>query len=156
MSDDVCGSTDTCSGEPCQFSPGESCPYHDTDDPPDAGRPSKFTEDRAQDAIEAAREGKSKAGCARAAGIGKATLERWLEAEEYGYDGELFRNAFARARARGETRVLEGGLYGDADPSMAKFLLASSFDYIKTERREHEGDMDVSGDLVIDFEESDT
>lgn len=35
MSDeDICGSTNTTSGEPCQFSPGESCPWHDVDEPP--------------------------------------------------------------------------------------------------------------------------
>lgn len=33
MSDNICGSTNTTSGEPCQFSPGESCPWHNTDDP---------------------------------------------------------------------------------------------------------------------------
>jgi len=39
MSEDICGSTDTTTGEPCKFSPGESCPWHDVDgDPPDTGR----------------------------------------------------------------------------------------------------------------------
>jgi hypothetical protein len=31
---DICGSMETTSGEPCRFSPGESCPWHDTDDAP--------------------------------------------------------------------------------------------------------------------------
>ncbi len=35
MTEDICGSTDTTSGEPCQFKPGESCPWHDTDETPD-------------------------------------------------------------------------------------------------------------------------
>jgi len=39
MSDDICGSTDTTTGEPCQFSPGESCPWHDTDSSPDTREP---------------------------------------------------------------------------------------------------------------------
>jgi len=38
MSDDICGSENTSSGEPCQFSPGASCPWHNTDDAPETGR----------------------------------------------------------------------------------------------------------------------
>jgi len=36
MSDDVCGSTDTSSGDPCQFSPADSCPWHNEDKNPDS------------------------------------------------------------------------------------------------------------------------
>lgn len=109
------------------------------------GRPSKFSDQRARDAIQAARESKSKAGCARAAGVAPNTLETWLQ-ENPVYqdnDGEQmdFLQAFMRARSAGEQRLIQGGL---ADPNvnsqMAKFLLSTSFDYVKTERREVTGE----------------
>jgi len=31
MTEDICGSEDTSSGEPCQFKPGGSCPWHGED-----------------------------------------------------------------------------------------------------------------------------
>lgn len=154
--DDVCG-YETTDGHPCQNPPGENgrcwITSHnpgDGDDNPQ-GRPSKFSDDRASDAIEAATEGKSKAGCARAAGVDKATLERWLDSNPELPDGGSFRNAFMRARAEGESKILEGGLYDeDVNPSMAKFLLASSFGYQKSEKRE----LETTGDgieVVADF-----
>lgn len=52
-----------------------------------------------------------------------------------------FLQAFMRARSAGEQRLIQGGL---ADPNvnsqMAKFLLSTSFDYVKTERREVTGE----------------
>ena len=100
------------------------------------GRPSKFSTGRARDAIEAARQSKSKSGCARAANVDLATLNRWLD-DNPTVDGEDFRAAFAQARKDGETVLVQGGLRNDEiDTSMAKFLLATSFGYVKTERRE--------------------
>lgn len=111
------------------------------------GRPSKFNQERAQDALEAARMSKAKSGCARAAGVDLATLNRWLEANPDLDDGTDFRLAFARARRDGETVLVQGGLRNDeVDTSMAKFLLSTSFGYVKTERRE------VGVDTEYDFE----
>lgn len=149
MSNDICGA-ETTSGEPCQNPAGEdgSCwiPSHNDPDAenPD-GRPSKFTDERREDALQAAREGKSKAGCARAAGVAKSTLADWVDTREE------FRNAFRRARAEGESELIRGGLTDeDVDSSMAKFLLASSFDYQKTEKID--ADVTHDGDLLADFE----
>jgi len=36
--DDICGSLDTSTGDPCQFKPGESCPWHDESTDPDTRR----------------------------------------------------------------------------------------------------------------------
>jgi len=146
MTDDICGA-ECADDTPCEH-PAGSCPVasHSDDDAENGqGRPSKFTDDRAQDAIEAAREGLSKAGCERAAGVGDGTLTNWLEADPTftDVDGEerQFLRAFRRARRVGESSLVEGGLYDDdVDSSMAKFLLASSFDYKKTEQREVTGD----------------
>lgn len=130
-----CGA-ETTSGEPCQNN-ADSCPWHTNEDTPDTsenGRPSKFNEEREKQALKAAAMGKSKAGCARSAGVGKATLERWLD------EHDSFRNAFTRARAQGEEQLIDGGLRDEnVDSSFAKFLLSTSFDYVKTEKREISG-----------------
>lgn len=158
---DACGYP-TASGEPCQNPAGDNghcwIPSHAPDgtiaDGGSAsapGRPSKYTEERARTAIEAAEKGVSKAGCARAAGIGEATLDRWTNPDNdytVTIDGHArsFRSAFTQARARGEQRLVDDGLYDDsADAQMARFLLSTSFDYVKTEKREHEHSGEVDG-----------
>ncbi len=97
--------------------------------------------------LQAAREGKSKRGCARAAGVGRDSLDRYLDANDE------FRDSFERARAQGESRLIRDGLYEkDADASMAKFLLSTSFEYVKTERREHDVEADVTHDFAEGWE----
>ncbi|QLH78684.1 hypothetical protein HZS55_15920 [Halosimplex rubrum] len=146
--DEICGETKN-DGDPCEYTPkydDGKCGIHtECTDTDDGGRPSKFTDERARDAVEAAREGLSKAGCERAAGVGDGTLSNWLEQnptfeDEDGEVREFFR-AFRRARRTGESELVRGGLHDDeVDTSMAKFLLASSFDYKKTEQREVTGE----------------
>lgn len=43
MSEDICGSTNTTSGEPCKFTPGDSCPWHDSENPAE-GRKTRLEE----------------------------------------------------------------------------------------------------------------
>jgi len=153
MTDDteLCGA-DTTDDEPCQNPAGEdgSCwiPTHGSDDDDvenPQGRDFAIGEDDHADVLEAAETGMSKAGCARAAGVDKASLLRYLDAHED------FRTAFERARARGESELIEGGLRDDdVDTSMAKFLLASSFDYKKTEKREVEADVNQTTEHSVD------
>lgn len=145
--ENICGAETAGTDGPCQNPAGENgrcwIPSHNADTGAgDAenpqGRDFAIGEDDHEVILEAAREGKSERGCARAAGVSSwAQLNRYLEAHPD------FRSSFERARARGETELLEGGLYDDeVDSSMAKFLLASSFDYKKTEKREVEADVD--------------
>lgn len=156
---DNCGAATT-TGEPCRNPAGENgrcwIPSHnDPDAQNPGGRPSKFDDERARAAIEAAREGLSRAGCERAAGVGDGTLANWLDQNPTftGADGqerEFFR-AFRRARREGESTLIRDGLRdADTDSSMAKFLLSTSFDYVKTERREHEhsGDLEVRSEVI--------
>ena len=146
MTDDTCGWPTTADGE-CQNPVGEdgTCwiPSHgDADAENPHGR--EFTIDEAdhEDILSAAREGVSKRGCARAAGVSLSQLQRYLDAHDD------FRVSFARARNRGERELIDGGLRDDdVDSSMAKFLLASSFGYQKSEKREHDIDADVKHDL---------
>lgn len=142
MGEDVCGA-ETVDGGECQNPAGDNgrcwIPSH-TD--PDAenphGRDFTITEDDHDDILRAAREGMSKSGCARAAGVAKSQLDRYLEAHDN------FRSAFTRARHEGERFLVREALIDDPDDPRevdgqhARFLLSTSFDYIKTEKKELE------------------
>jgi len=153
MTDDVCGHpTEGGDGPPCQNPPGENgrcyIPAHNGEDKPaPQGRPSKYTDERARSAIDAASDGFSKAGCARAAGVGEQTLLDWLN-EDHTVNGESFSEAFMRARHEGERTLVKGPLIDhpdapgpdgpEVDGQHARFLLSTSFDYVKTEKQEVE------------------
>jgi len=153
MTDDICGAP--CDDDtPCQH-PAGSCPvasHSDADAENNQGRDFAIDESNHDDILEAAREGLSESGCARAAGVSWQALDRYLDA----YDE--FRSAFTRARAQGEQRIVREGLNGDVETSMAKFLLSSSFDYVKAEKREvdatHEHSGPDGGPMQIEFNET--
>jgi len=144
MSEDICGHP-TADGSPCEnpASDGDSCwiPAHGGS-ADNHGRDFLLSEADHEDILEAARLGMSKAGCARAAGTGPDQLQRYLDAEE----NADFRDTFMRARHQGERRLIEGPLESHEDDPIemdgqhARFLLSTSFDYIKTEKRELTGD----------------
>lgn len=149
MTDDICGAETAGSGE-CQnpATEGDSCwiDSHGGDVTP--GRDFAIDADDHDDILAAAREGLSKSGCARSAGATKDSLRRYLDAHDD------FRADFARARQAGERTLIHDGLRDpDTDSSMAKFLLSTSFDYIKTEKREVEMDADIDSthDVTADF-----
>ena len=132
MTNDICGSTDTSSGEPCKRPAGwgtESeigpCKDHEV---AKGGRPSKFNEDRKERILQAARNGTTKAGCARAGGINESTLYDWLN--KY----PDFSKSFKRARAEGEQQLIQDE---DVDP---EFVLERSYGYTKSQEIEHSGD----------------
>lgn len=146
MTDDTCGHP-TADGSPCQHpttDDGDSgrcwIPSHnDADVSTDAGgRDFSLDESDHDDLFEAARSGASKAGCARAAGVSKSQLARYLN------EHDEFRNAFRRARAKGEQQLLREPLWNDEnaeremDGQHARFLLSTSFDYVKTEKKKLE------------------
>lgn len=158
MSDDICGA-ECHDGSKCQHPAGwgtESdigpCKTHDpTADVDVGGREFTLSEDDHKDLLDAARVGKSLRGCARSVGVSHNELRRYLDAHD------SFRTNFARARGEGERKLIEEGLRdADTDSSMVRFLLARSFDYVKTERREHrvEEDADLADgwDYVTDAE----
>jgi len=136
--DDICGA-ECVDGSECHH-PAGSCPVPTHSDPEAEnphGRDFSIEETDHEAILEAAHEGVSKRGCARAAGVSHTELDRYLDAHPD------FRASFARARNQGERTLIDAGLYDeDVDTSMAKFLLASSFDYKKTEKREVEADVD--------------
>jgi len=142
MTDDVCGHpTEGGDGPPCQNPAGENgrcwIPSHtDPDAENPQGRDFAIKEADHETILSAARDGFSKAGCARAAGVGEASLQRYLDAHDD------FRSAFMRARHDGERTLLKGPLVEredereSIDGQHARFLLSTSFDYQKTEKRE--------------------
>ena len=104
--DDLCGSTDTTTGNPCQNAAG-SCPWHG-DDPPDTGRPSKLSYERQEQIATDLEAGKSLNSAARKAGITPQTVFNWLdrgEAErEKGNENAYteFLERITRAKGHGE------------------------------------------------------
>ena len=148
---DVCGHpTADGDGPPCQH------PTTDDGDPDrcwedahndaetesgDSGRDWAIDESDHETILDAASDGFSKAGCARAAGVGEASLQRYLDAHDE------FRSAFMRARHKGERTLVRGPLVSqpdapgggpEIDAQHARFLLSTSFDYKKTEKQEVE------------------
>jgi len=106
MGDDKCGA-ETTSGDPCK-NPAESCPWHNVEDPPDNGRPSKLSYDRQEKIATAVEAGKSITSAARMAGVDRTTVYGWLDkgeaAKEAGESNEFadFYDRLTRAKGHGE------------------------------------------------------
>ena len=121
------------------------------------GRPAGFTDDLARRAIEAARKGKSESGIEREVGVGDRTIfgdGGWLD-QDLTYvtdDGQRrdFSRVLRRARGDGEDQWIEEGRSEDGDSSFAKFMLSTSYDYVKTEKREIDADVDADVDTTYD------
>jgi hypothetical protein len=163
MPDETCGA-ETAAGTPCQHPTTEEgdpdrCwidAHNDAATGVDTGRDFAIEESDHDAILDAARMGASKAGCARAAGVDKASLLRYLDAHED------FRTAFTQARAKGEQRLITGPLFTEEDAvremdgQHARFLLSTSFDYQKTEKKEledvTEGSDGFGTTIVLDSE----
>lgn len=140
-------------GTPCE-NDADSCPWHGEEDSPDTGRPTKFNDERAQNAIEAAKLGKSKAGCERSAGVARGTVDNWLDEnpsfEDEDGEEKGFFTAFMRARANGEDEWIDDGRHGE-NPSFAKFMLSSSYGYSEERDVNVDADVDATHDVTADF-----
>lgn len=149
--DDICGHP-TADGSPCQnpATDGDSCwlDSHGGSASP-SGRDFSIDESDHDDILQAARDGMSKTGCARAAGVSRSQLNRYLDHHEQ------FRSAFMRARHTGEQKLVKGPLIDDPDDPVdidgqhARFLLSTSFDYKKTEKQEVEHSSDGSLSIEV-------
>lgn len=159
MTKDNCG-WPTAEGTACEHPATEDsgrCWQHD-ENAKTGGRPSKFDDERAREAVQAARECKSLRGCGRAAGVMKNTIKNWLRQnpEFQTEDGEWknFLPAFLRARAEAESLLTRGGLTrpDDLDGAHARFLLKTSFGYQDVDRIEFsETDDDASDEVITDI-----
>jgi len=107
---DVCGSTDTASGEPCRNSV-ESCPWHDPnadeDDVPETGRPSKLSHARQERIAQILEGGGSFEVACASAGIAPRTGHRWMRRGEEQDEGKFaqFRQRVLRARGHGKVEL---------------------------------------------------
>lgn len=109
MTEDVCGSTNTTSNNPCQWNTAERgpCPFHDDDTPtPDNGRDSKLTKERQSGIANKLANGKSIESAARMHGITPQTVYNWLDRgmdEENTIYADFFEE-ITRARGQGEEK----------------------------------------------------
>jgi len=153
MSDDICGAETKGTDDVCQHGatqPDGRCHLHTEHDPSHVGRDKvEPTGERREDALDAASDGLSMSGCARAAGVSKNTLYRWLD------DHPDFSTAFARARAQAERELVRSALMEEVNPRTAHFLLARAFDYVERQEIEHEHGGDGI-EIVADFSTEDT
>jgi len=133
MPEDIC-SHPTADGEPCQNPPteGDHCWLEAHGGHAEPGRPSTLDE-HWDDIMAGARQGMTLQGCARLAGVDESTLHRWKN------NHEEFRKSLKRARAHGELQHLQS-----VNDSGSQFILERSFGYVKTEKREHSGDLTIS------------
>lgn len=105
-----CGA-ETTSGEPCQ-NPADNCPWHDVEEAPSTGRPSKLTKEVVDQITTHIAEGKSDNAAFRLADLHPSTKGNWLgkvepeevskepefESDPYGY----FFRRYTHARGLGE------------------------------------------------------
>lgn len=154
MSDDICGHpTQGGDGPPCQNPATDEghCWLDAHGGDTEVGRDFTLSPADHDDILNAARGGMSKSGCARAAGVAKSQLDRYLDAHDE------FRAAFTRARHEGERKLVRGPLWNEEDElremdgQHARFLLSTSFDYVKTEKKELEHSGEGGGGIVIDM-----
>lgn len=107
------------------------------------GRPTKLDDERYEAIMDAAERGLTYEGIARTAGIGLATLDDWRD--QY----EDFSKDLEQHRAVGELKLVDR-----VSEDKPEFILERSYDYIKTEKREIEGEHEhrVEGDgFVVEF-----
>lgn len=102
MSDDICGCEDTTSGDPCQFTPGDSCPWHNTDKPAQNGRETILEKDPSIIDLIAGclQNGDTVPEACAEAGISEDSYYRWQRKGKQQDEGIYadFRKEAARAR----------------------------------------------------------
>lgn len=154
--DNICGSTETRSGEPCQRdagwgrdADGGPCVDHaDTD--ASTGRQSSLDEETKEAIYAAVGSGLKVDHVAAAAGVSAQTLRRWTcciddLAEAVPDDDPCkFCEGYAQAHAEGAREVLE-----ECRP---EFRASASFGYNKTEGREVTGE--DGGPVAVEFNET--
>ena len=158
---DICGSTNTGTGEPCRNPPGCSIPTHNgmPDGGTNRGRPTKFNNERARAAIEAAREIGAVRSAARAAGVSHPTMLEWVADEDKTYIDEdgterEFVEAFRRSQYERELELRTAD-HGEIEASMAKFWLDRALGHRKKENLELSGSGGGAMEVIINRERYD-
>jgi len=114
--EDICGSTQTRSGEPCQRDAGWGtdrdhgpCRTHAEDGEPHPGRDPKLTRERQESIAQMLENGHSVAAACRCHGIGQSTFYEWLDKAEQQEEGIFsdFSDRVARARGAGERKLVD-------------------------------------------------
>lgn len=103
---ELCGA-ETTNGGTCQNKAG-SCPWHNVENPPDNGRPTKLSYERQEKIATALEKGKSLNSAARMAKVDPATVYNWIDRGESelkaGEDNEFtdFYERITHAKGHGE------------------------------------------------------
>jgi|AKVG01.1.fsa_nt_gi hypothetical protein len=136
MSNDTALSNDTCGhitndGTRCQKSGNKKdgkCYIHSDHEEVNMGAPSKF-DDAKDDLLSNAEEYITTKQVAQGAGVSKQTLYNYIQMHDD------FAEEFRRRRSQASQNLIQDALTGEVDSSFAKFLLQTSFDFIKTEEK---------------------
>lgn len=128
-------------GQPCQLPASRDdgrCHHHTgiEEERARGGRPSQL-EDVYDDVMDAAERGLTYEGIARVAGIGLSTLNDWRDKHDE------FAQELEQKRAVGEMRLVDRVV-----EEKPEFILERSYDYIKTEKREIDADVDQNIDTA--------
>lgn len=130
MPEQICGA-ETQSGRKCQKSGNKDdgkCHIHSRHSETNIGNPSKY-EDVRDELLEKAEEYITTKQVAHGAGVSKQTLYNYIQQ----YDD--FAEEFRKRRSKASQKLIRDQMNGEVKASMAKFLLQTSFDYIKTEEK---------------------
>lgn len=174
MSDQTCGSTDTTSGEPCGFPvPQPKCPFHGEGEPPDNGRPTEYTEERATYICQEIRKGRSlKSICREEEMPSAGAVILWASEDREGFADRYARACSIRLDvlseelieisddSRNDSYVDEEGRehvnYDHIQRSKLrvdtrKWLLSKlrPEKYGKRQKLEHSGEVDTGGDVHV-------
>lgn len=111
--DDICGSTDTSDGEPCENPPSRDdgrCHLHtQLGDQSDVGRDPKLTKHRQENIASMLEGGQSIRAACRCNDIGTTTFYEWLDRADRQDEGIYadFAERVARARGQGESQLVD-------------------------------------------------
>lgn len=141
MTDDICGSTDTRSGEPCGNAPScedGRCHIHTKTDERDV----LLTKQRQENIASMLEQGQSVAAACRCNSIGTSTFYEWLERGDRQEEGIYadFADRVARARGIGESGLVDELLEMVRETSDTRTLLS----IIKSRYPESWGDAEAA------------
>lgn len=148
MTDTICGSTETATGDPCQNPPSRDdnrCHLHtEADDPVEVGRDSKLTRQRQENIAQMLEDGQSIAATCRCNGIGTSTFYEWLEKADRQDEGIYteFAERVAHARGAGEQELVDELLEMVREKGDTRTLLS----VIKSRYPESWGDAEASAE----------
>lgn len=144
---ELCGE-ECADGTPCE-NYADSCPWHGSDDPPEAGRPSKLTRELQERLAGDLEAGVPVKHAAPANGISEDTFYRWVRLGDDQDEGVFseFSERVTRARAHGTGSILRDAVTIAREERDPRALLKA---YAQIEGGKGDGGEDLAGlNLVV-------